>query len=39
MIVQILSCGVHWWSLHAGELEDPFRFRRNPVYFNTSGLM
>jgi hypothetical protein len=39
MIVQILSCGVHWWGLHAGELEDPFRFRRNPVYFNTSGLM
>ena len=29
MIVQILSCGVHWWGLHPGELEDPYRFRRN----------
>lgn len=26
-------------GLLAGELEDPFRFRRNSVYFNTSGLM
>jgi hypothetical protein len=39
MIVQILSCGAHWWGLHAGDLEDPYRFRRNPVYFNTTGLM
>ena len=27
------------WGLYAGELEDPFAFRRNPVYFNTTGLM
>jgi hypothetical protein len=39
MIVRILSCGVNWWAMHSRNLDDPYCFRRKPVYFNTTGLM
>lgn len=39
MIVQILSCGVNWWGMHSGKVEDPYRFKRHSAYFNSTGLI
>lgn len=38
MRVRIVSLGTNWWSAHPQDVTDPFCFRRNAAWFNSSGL-
>ncbi len=38
MRVRIIGLGSNWWAAHSRDLNDPFCFRRNAAWFNSSGL-
>lgn len=38
MRVRIIGLGTNWWSAHPVDVTDPFCFRRNAAWFNSSGL-
>ena len=38
MRVRIIGLGTNWWAAHSRDLNDPFSFRRNAAWFNSSGL-
>jgi hypothetical protein len=39
MTIRIVSCGVNWWAMHSKDLSDPFCFRKNACWLNSTGLM
>jgi len=38
MRIRVIGFGTNWWSVHSGDLEDSFCFRRRAAWFNSAGL-
>jgi hypothetical protein len=38
MHIRMMSFGVNWWAAHSGDVNDPYRYRRNAAWFNSAGL-
>jgi hypothetical protein len=39
MYVRIINLGTNWWTMHGGDVNDPFCFRRRAAYFNAAALL